>query len=52
MEIYLVLNALIQRFDFRFEGVGAGDFEFESDQFIIVTRCKGILTAVNSNYKP
>jgi hypothetical protein len=37
-EMYLVLAALIQRFDFSIEGATAADFEFERDNFGIGTK--------------
>lgn len=44
--MYLVLSALVQRFDMDFQGLGADHFEFISDQFIIGTKGKGVLEAV------
>jgi hypothetical protein len=44
--MYLVLPALVERFNFRFEGVSAEDFECNSDQFVIGTRGKGVLKAL------
>jgi len=44
-EMYLVLAALVQSFDFRFEGVTAKDFECISDQFIIGTKAGCFLDA-------
>ncbi|KAI0899294.1 cytochrome P450 [Annulohypoxylon nitens] len=44
-EIYLVLAALVQRFNFQFEDSKAEDFECESDQFTIGTNGKGLLKA-------
>ncbi|XDG05685.1 hypothetical protein ABKA04_005300 [Annulohypoxylon sp. FPYF3050] len=44
-EMYLVLAALVQRFDFQFEDSKAEDFECESDQFTIGTKGKGLLKA-------
>lgn len=44
-EMYIVLAALAQRFDFRFEGAKAEDFECTSDQFAIGTTGKGTLDA-------
>jgi hypothetical protein len=43
--MYLVLAALVQRFDFQFMGASAEDFECESDQFIIGTKGKAVLQA-------
>ncbi|AEO69909.1 uncharacterized protein THITE_2057681 [Thermothielavioides terrestris NRRL 8126] len=37
-EMYLVVAALVQRFNFTFEGVTAADFEFQADNFGISTR--------------
>ncbi|PQE06880.1 Trichodiene oxygenase protein [Rutstroemia sp. NJR-2017a BVV2] len=49
-EMYMLLAALVQRFNFRFEGLTSKDFECESDQFIIGTSGKGVLKAfMNSN---
>lgn len=42
-EMYMLLAALVQRFDFRFEGLTSKDFQCESDQFIIGTSGKGVL---------
>ncbi|KAF7891360.1 uncharacterized protein EAF02_001685 [Botrytis sinoallii] len=44
-EMYMLLAALVQRFDFHFEGVASKDFKCESDQFIIGTSGKGVLNA-------
>lgn len=44
-EMYLILNALVQIFEFEFEGTTAKDFEWDSDQFTIGTRGKSILKA-------
>lgn len=44
-EMYLALAALVQGFDFKFEDAKAEDFEFESDQFAIGTKGKGLLRA-------
>jgi hypothetical protein len=49
-EIYLAVAALVQKFDFRFEGSSAEGFELESDQFIVRTRGKGFLNAFVSVY--
>ena len=52
--MYMVLAALVQRFDFQFEGAKAEDFECTSDQFIIGTSGKGVIkatvTAVRDGY--
>ncbi|KUI67265.1 Trichodiene oxygenase [Cytospora mali] len=37
-EMYLVLAALVQNFDFEFPDATAADFEFESDRFTIGTK--------------
>ncbi|KAF7950152.1 hypothetical protein EAE96_007447 [Botrytis aclada] len=50
-EIYMLLAALVQRFDFQFEGVTSKNFECESDQFIIGTSGKGVLNAVVTSCK-
>ncbi|RYP32942.1 hypothetical protein DL767_004958 [Monosporascus sp. MG133] len=42
-EMYHVVAAVVQRFDFQFEGASAKDFECESDQFAIRTYGGGIL---------
>ncbi|PHH81612.1 hypothetical protein CDD82_362 [Ophiocordyceps australis] len=39
-ELYITLAAIVQRFNFDFQGVQATDFEMESDEFIIGTRAK------------
>ncbi|KAL9623739.1 MAG: hypothetical protein Q9160_001969 [Pyrenula sp. 1 TL-2023] len=44
-EMYLAFAGLVQRFDFKFEGITAAGFEMESDQFIIGTRGKSVLKA-------
>ncbi|KUJ18476.1 cytochrome P450 [Mollisia scopiformis] len=44
-EMYLVLPALVQQFNFQFDGTIAEDFVCESDQFIIGTKGKGSLKA-------
>lgn len=44
-EMYLVLNALVQLFDFEFQSAIAKDFEWESDQFTIGTKGQSILKA-------
>jgi hypothetical protein len=44
-EMYIVLAALFQRFDFQSDGVSPKDFECQSDQFIIGTRENGNLSA-------
>ncbi|CAG8960302.1 hypothetical protein HYFRA_00012376 [Hymenoscyphus fraxineus] len=44
-EMYIALAALVQRFDFQFNGVTSKDFECQSDQFIIGTRDNGNLHA-------
>lgn len=44
-EMYLVLAALVQIFNFQFEDSKAEDFECESDQFTIGTKGKGLLKA-------
>lgn len=42
-EMYLTISHVIQLFDFEFEDVEAGDFEMESDQFIIGTKGNAVL---------
>lgn len=37
-EMYLVLAALVQRFDLKIEGATAADFEFAMDNFGIGTK--------------
>ncbi len=49
--MYLILAALVQKFDFRFDGVDPDHFEVESDQFIIMTKGKGSLKASVAPYK-
>lgn len=43
--MYVLLAALVQRFDFEFHGAKAEDFLFSSDQFIIGTTGRGVLKA-------
>ncbi|KAK7404080.1 hypothetical protein QQX98_010138 [Neonectria punicea] len=43
IDMYLVMSALVRRFDFDFRGLTDDYFEFESDQFIIGTKGKGVL---------
>jgi hypothetical protein len=50
-EMYLVLAALVERFNFQFEDISAEDFECNSDQFVIGTRVKGVLKALVSPHK-
>lgn len=50
-EMYLVLAALVQCFDFQFKGISGEDFECKSDQFIIGTKGKGVLKALVTPYK-
>jgi len=47
-EMYMVIAALAQRFDFQFEGAKAEDFECSSDQFIIGTSGKGVIKTTAS----
>jgi hypothetical protein len=47
-EMYLTVSALAQRFDFRFEGAKAEDFECTSDQFAVGTKGLGMLFATPS----
>ncbi|KAJ8130810.1 hypothetical protein O1611_g2817 [Lasiodiplodia mahajangana] len=44
-EMYLLLAALVQRFDFEFVSAKAEDFECTSDQFVVGTKGKGLLEA-------
>lgn len=44
--MYLVLSALVQRFDFDFQGLKADHFQFVSDQFIIGTKGQAVLEAL------
>ncbi|KAK4209717.1 putative cytochrome P450 E-class, group I [Rhypophila decipiens] len=49
-EVYLVMAALLQKFDFDFEGLTHEDhFEVMSDQFIISTKGKAVLQACVSH---
>ncbi|KAF7336640.1 Cytochrome P450 [Mycena venus] len=50
-EMYLVVAALVQRFNFEFEDVTAEDFECVSDQFVIGTRGQSILRALVTAYQ-
>jgi hypothetical protein len=49
-EMYLIIAALVQRFDFRFVGASAKDFEPDSDEFIIGTKGKGVLMTFVTPY--
>lgn len=49
--MYIVLAALVQRFDFQFDGISAKDFESHSDQFIIGNRENGNLSAFVTQYQ-
>lgn len=44
-EMYIVLAALIRRFDFQFFDTKAEDFEVVSDQFVTGIRGNGLLEA-------
>lgn len=44
-EMYLILCAFVQRFNFQFVDASAEDFECDSDQFIIGTKGRGVLKA-------
>ncbi|RYO91541.1 hypothetical protein DL764_008276 [Monosporascus ibericus] len=44
-EMYMIVAALAQHFDFQFEGATAEDFECTSDQFAVGTKGKGMLIA-------
>jgi hypothetical protein len=48
--MYLVLAALVERFNFQFEDISAEDFECNSDQFVIGTRGKCVLKALVTPY--
>lgn len=50
-EMYLVLAALVQRFNFEFKNINEKDFECDSDQFIIGTPSKGVLNALVTPHK-
>lgn len=41
----MALAALVQQFEFKFEGIDETYFECESDQFIMGTKGKGVLEA-------
>jgi hypothetical protein len=43
--MYLVISALVQRFDFTFPIATANDFLCVSDEFGIGTKSKGVLQA-------
>ncbi|KAI0869644.1 trichodiene oxygenase [Hypoxylon argillaceum] len=45
-ELYFVIAALVQTFDFEFTTARAEDFECVSDQFVIGTKGRGFLEAV------
>jgi hypothetical protein len=45
-EMHLCVCSLVQQFDFEFKGTTAGDFEWESDQFVIRTKGRNLLKAV------
>jgi len=49
-EMYLVLAALVQRYNFQFVDVSAKDFECESDQFVISTKAGGNLNGFITSY--
>lgn len=50
-QMYMVLAALVQRFNFQFDGVSSKDFECESDQFIIGTKENGKLNVFITPYQ-
>ncbi|KAK7752472.1 hypothetical protein SLS62_005625 [Diatrype stigma] len=50
-EMYLLLAALVQNFDFRIEGATAEDFELESDNFAIGTKAECNLVVHVNPYK-
>ncbi|KAF2997728.1 hypothetical protein E8E14_001942 [Neopestalotiopsis sp. 37M] len=50
-ELYLVIAALVQHFDFKFQGADSSDFVMESDQFIIGTKAGAVLKAQVTSYK-
>ncbi|KAF3763945.1 cytochrome P450 [Cryphonectria parasitica EP155] len=47
-DMYMIVAALVQQFDFEFKDATAEDFECSSDEFAIGTRGKGRLNAVVS----
>lgn len=49
--MYIVIATIIQRFDFKFQGVTARDLECDSDQYAIGTRGKCIMFAAASEVK-
>ncbi|KAI0503214.1 trichodiene oxygenase [Xylaria bambusicola] len=51
-ELYIVVAALVRRFDFAFPSATAQDFVCDSDQFLIQTRAKGHLYAIPTPTKP
>lgn len=50
-ELYFVIAALVQTFDFEFTTARAEDFECVSDQFVIGTKGRGFLEAVVKVYE-
>jgi hypothetical protein len=50
-EIYLIIAALIQRFEFKFQDIVAADFEMETDQFIIGIKAGAVLKARATAFK-
>lgn len=49
--MYMAMPALIQRFNFQFQGTSSKDFECVSDQFIIGTKENGKLFAFVTPYQ-
>ncbi|RYP45735.1 hypothetical protein DL768_007976 [Monosporascus sp. mg162] len=50
-EMYMIVAALAQHFDFQFEGATAEDFECTSDQFAVGTKGKGALIATVTSHR-
>ncbi|KAK5992086.1 N-acetyltryptophan 6-hydroxylase ivoC [Cladobotryum mycophilum] len=50
-EMYIVLAALVQRFDLQFDGAGPKDVECASDQFIIGTEDQSGIKAFITQYR-
>ncbi|KAK7428184.1 hypothetical protein QQZ08_005250 [Neonectria magnoliae] len=52
IDMYLVMSALVRRFNFDLRGLTDDYFVFESDQFIIGTKGKGVLEVNVTRRKP
>lgn len=49
--MYIVVAAIVQRFNLQFQGTSSKDFECQSDQFIIGTKENGNLPAFVMQYQ-